>query len=249
MICKNCGKEIEESSKFCSECGMPSEEKQVEQNSDCTEINPTEDDNKKRISIKQIISVASTVITIIILFNIFFGSGGNVTEKYENDSGAVMSGTFEDFCEEFDSSYDDIEKSDKFDNIDFNLMECWIEPVEDTDESDIPCLYYGAELENIRIKATVYENRISTINFDFNLYDNNEIEFASTLTISAIMAGSGLNFDDSNDIFKTVAEHNVVIYKNGLLFYISDYGYFVIKAASESYVQAMNMRGIAVNEW
>ena len=249
MNCKNCGKELEENSKFCNECGKPSEENQVEQNSECAEINPTETDNKKRFSLKQIVSLAGTVITIIILLSTFFGSGGNSTEEYENDSGAVMSGTFENFCEEFDSSYDDIEKPDKLDNIDFNLMECWDDPVEDTDESEIPCLYYGAELENIRIKATVYENRISAINFDFNLYDTNEIEFASSLAVSAIMAGSGLNYDDSNNIFKSVAEHNVIIYKNGLLFYISDYGYFVIKAASESYVQAMNVRGITVNEW
>ena len=245
MFCKNCGKEISDDAKFCEYCS-----KEVESNKpESTEIesnNVESSSDNSRFSLKKIISFCIILILIFLSYRWIFGtdSGTNVTE-YKNESGAVTSLSLEDFSKEFEKNYKKVEKSLIFEDVEFDLNDSWEKESSDVDETGAEYDKYLATINDIRITAKVYDNKVSVILIDFNVSDDKEIEFATILSIASIMTCGDLDEDYANKIF----EFSGVVYKNGLMFYESDYGYYIIRAASKSYVQSWNAKGISVYNW
>ena len=206
---------------------------------------------KKGFSSKVVIVVA---IVVGILIGTLWGLTDDDYEKsvidHKNESGAIISMNLEQFSKEFEDAYALVEKSAKFDDVKISLEDSWEKTTSNVDESGIAYDYYSTAINGIELQLKAYDNYISLVLVDFTPFKTaNEIEFATILSTAAIIACSDMSVEKANDIFKYTGDGNLKIYQNGLLFYKSDQGYFVVRAASQSFVQAGNAQGISVSIW
>lgn len=206
---------------------------------------------KKGFSSKVVIVVA---IVVGILIGTLWGLTDDDYEKsvidHKNESGAIISMNLEQFSKEFEDAYALVEKSAKFDDVKISLEDSWEKTTSNVDESGIAYDYYSTAINGIELQLKAYDNYISLVLVDFTPFKTaNEIEFATILSTAAIIACSDMSVEKANDIFKYTGDGNLKIYQNGLLFYKSDQGYFVVRAASQSFVQAWNAQGISVSSW
>ena len=206
---------------------------------------------KKGFSSKVVIVVA---IVVGILIGTLWGLTDDDYEKsvidHKNESGAIISLNLEQFSKEFEDAYALVEKSAKFDDVKISLEDSWEKTTSNVDESGIAYDYYSTAINGIELQLKAYDNYISLVLVDFTPFKTaNEIEFATILSTAAIIACSDMSVEKANDIFKYTGDGNLKIYQNGLLFYKSDQGYFVVRAASQSFVQAWNAQGISVSSW
>ena len=216
-----------------------------------TNDSATMNGKKKGLSSKVIIVVA---IVVGILIGTFWGLTDDDYEKsvidHKNESGAIISMNLEQFSKEFEEAYSLVEKPAKFDDVQISLKDSWKKTTSSTDESGTAYDYYSTTINGIELQVKVYDNFISLVLVDFTPFKTPvEIEFATILSTASIIACSDMSVEKANDIFKYTGDGNLKIYQNDLLYYKSDQGYFVVRAASQSFVQAWNAQGISVSSW
>lgn len=203
---------------------------------------------KKSFSSKLIIIVS---IAFGVLIGLLWGLTDDDYEKsvidHKSESGAVISMNLEQFSKEFEEAYATLEKSAKFDNIEINLEGSWEKTASDVDESGAAYEYYTTYINGMELRARVYDEKISLIMVDFNVFKTDEIEFATILSTASIIACSDMSVEEANRIFGyTTGREGFAGYKNNFLFYNSDNNYFVVRAVSTSYVQSYKAKGIIV---
>lgn len=208
--------------------------------------NDSVEKNGKKKGLMIIVSIA-----IGILVGLFWGLTDDDYEKsvidHKSESGAIISMNLEQFSEEFEEAYATVEKSAKFDNVEINLKDSWKKTVSDVDESGAAYEYYTTYINGIELRAKVYDEKISLIMVDFNVFKTDEIEFATILSTASIIACSDMSVEEANRVFGyTTGREGFAGYKNNFLFYNSDNNYFIVRAVSTSYVQSYKAKGITV---
>ena len=236
MKCTKCGKEIDDDSKFCDGCGE-------------TIVAETQAAPKKKLSKKLIAIIAVVVAAVILVVSLASGGGdsSSLTVPYENETGAVLNITFDEFTENFGETMDEGFVSIGGNATGFDLSSYWnnmVEPQIGTEESGAEYTLYSAFLTGAHITASVQDKKINTINVGFD-YDDNEL--ATTFFATTIMLCGKMTFEESTKICDTVKDGistNTMVYKDGVLYSVtvSTVSYTVM-AASEEFVQRLEDSG------
>ena len=240
MVCKNCGKELTENTKFCDGCGTTV---------DSTEIAPKKKKSKLAVIVLAVIAV---VIIGIIAFLSSDGDEGTLTVSAENNQGAVFNMSLDDFNNRLNQSFDDTGEYLGQGENQFEIDSYWsnmVEPmVETEDGSGVEFTTYSAVVDSVIITANIQDGKLASATSSF-AYD--EYEMGDYFGMQIAMACGGLGVEEAAEIIDTIAvgeaTSNTAVYKNGVLYTLISAGNsnvaWHISAASEEFVSSLEASG------
>lgn len=241
MKCTKCGKEIDNNSKFCEGCGEAI----------VAEI-PTAP--KKKLS-KKLIAIIAVVVAAVILV-VALASGGDsssLTVPYDNDAGAVLNMTLEQFNTNFNQALDDISEYVGQGENNLEIDTYWdnmVEPMTEY-ESDSGKLFTtrSAFIQKVVLTAKEQENMLQSVDAGV---EATEYETGDYFGSAIIMACSGATVEEATEIIDTIVDgatngEKTLIYKDGILYSLNSLGdtrvYWQVSAASEEFVQRLEDSG------
>ncbi len=234
MVCPKCGKEINESTKFCDGCGE--------------EIIQSPVLSKKKPKKKLIAIIAALVAVIILVVSLASDGGGGLTVESDNDTGAVLNITLDEYTENFGVKLDELYVLAGGQAVNFDLEPYWnnkVEPMTGYEEnSGAEYTLYTAFLTGTHIGASIQDDKIESIDICFD-YDENSMAVVSACT--TIMICGDMEFEEANKIFETIRNgiaDNTMVYKDGILYTVTASTVsYTIMAASEDFVQRLENSG------
>lgn len=260
MFCSNCGKEIDNNSKFCDACGAALDGAAAQ----VIETNPTQspqeavtpaaeqataaNGKKKRTKFKDLPPKKKAARLIIggaflfIAFLLFIGDAlgtttGSMVIPAHNDSGAVFNMSLDEFSEKFD----------EVSNLNNFLNGYWsneVEPLTDYEEnSGQKFTEYSAFLNNAVIMANVQNNKLSSVRV---IFSSDDYSIGAGVAGNILRVCADITIEESakamEALFSGTAETNTAVYINGVLLHLQDES-CVMMAASEEYVASIENSG------
>lgn len=221
-----------------------------------SQVNDTPDTpitKKNRLSKrgKVVIIISAAVVFMAFVLCLFDDEGiiAEATKSCDNDAGAVMNLTLDEFSQKFNDGMTSMYSDIGYTNIEFNINQYWnnmVEPVSDFETtSGCPFTTYSAFVVNeYLVSAKTVNGNVETIRICFD-YDDNDLP--RTMSWGCIKALSGLSTEDSKKIVETLNNgimDNTMIYKSGILYSIDtstvSYCFF---AASARFVERLEQSG------
>lgn len=192
------------------------------------------------------------IIAACLIAVFLFLQGSDTVKSYDNESGAVLNMSLNEFCEAFDEAYENIDKPSRYGDSPVNLESLLEDSGEEEDSTGAEYESYYAMVENDEtgsvayIEFMVYDGNIGLVSVAFYSID---IEFPIIVTLAVIEACSGVGESKAESVFETVVEDSVTIRMDDISYYVSKAGHFVIRPVSNSYVRAWETKGVTVLEW
>lgn len=239
MVCKNCGKELGESTKLCDGCGT-------------TVDNAVATPKKKKSKLAIIILAVIAVVFIGLVA--LLGSDGEetaLTVSAENNQGATFNMSFDDFNNRLNQSFDDTGEYLGQGENQFEMDSYWsnmVEPmVGSEDGSGVEYTMYSAVVNSVMITANIQDGKLASAKSNF-AYD--EYEMGDYFGTQIAMACGGLDVEEAAEIIDTIANgvsDNTMIYKDGVLYSLISVDNsnvaWNISAASNDFVSSLEASG------
>lgn len=220
----------------CNTCGTTT---------DSTETTPKKKKGKLAIILWAIIAVVFIGLVALLGSD---SDESSLTVPAENDTGALINMTFQEYSENFGKTLDEFYLANNLSATNFDLSLFWnnkVEPMtEYEDNSGKAFTTYFAFLDGTHISVKEQDEKINSINICFD-YDENDFAIVSA-AITYMMCGK-MEFEEANKIFETVRDgimSNTMVYKDGILYPITTSTVsYTIMAASEEFISSLEASG------
>lgn len=220
----------------CNTCGTTT---------DSTETTPKKKKGKLAIILWAIIAVVFIGLVALLGSD---NDESSLTVPAENDTGALINMTFQEYSENFGKTLDEFYLVNNLSATNFDLSLFWnnkVEPItEYEDNSGKAFTTYFAFLDGTHISVKEQDEKINSINICFD-YDENDFAIVSA-AITYMMCGK-MEFEEANKIFETVRDgimSNTMVYKDGILYSITTSTVsYTIMAASEEFISSLEASG------
>ena len=276
MKCKNCGKEIDNDSKFCDGFGAentvseaPAATAGNNEASPPPVVQSVTETKKQKLKFKDlppkekkkraIIGGICLLLALILIFGDVFGGSSGKVKSSNNDTGAVFDMTFDEFSEKINEANADYEKLMGADKSGFDISEYWsnmVEPQVGYEEtSGTEFVMYTAFLSNCVLSANVQDDDVSSVSVS---YEYDDPAYGDMVTEIAISACLDVDNDEAVSIVDAICEGEAqgiqtVVYADGVMISLiggsSSKITFKIAAVSDDFTELLENGGCRIIEW
>lgn len=242
MVCKNCGKEMEDGAAFCGGCGAKTTEAMS------MEINTTTPDSTvtaKKLSKGQVVLICVfAVLIIIVIACAAGGSGGNVIEA-DNYNGMSFNYGVSEWCERFNDAISKVDEEFETEtDIHFtsSLFKLDDNDYDTTDANVVKYYYEGNYMKKDDFAISLYVDsdteKICKCEVVYAPYTGDDLTMLLCYTIvPSIMATTDTDFDTARSVFidEVLKSDNYTYYDSNICYQYGaagSYDYVAVQAVS-----------------